>query len=47
MLLRTVTRDRDLAMATLKKHDIPLDKNLKVKSCVLCLLMLKVFIVQY
>ncbi|KAL8592659.1 hypothetical protein ACOMHN_037599 [Nucella lapillus] len=31
MLLRTVCRDRDLALATLKKHDIPLDKNIKLQ----------------
>ncbi|PVD37458.1 hypothetical protein C0Q70_00048 [Pomacea canaliculata] len=32
MLLRAVTRDHDHALATLKKHDIPLDKNLKISS---------------
>ena len=30
MMLRAVSRDRDLALATLKKHGIPLDKNIKV-----------------
>ncbi|XP_070187035.1 coiled-coil domain-containing protein 57-like isoform X2 [Littorina saxatilis] len=31
MMLRAVSRDRDIALATLKKHDIPLDKNFKLQ----------------
>ena len=36
MLVRAVSRDRDLALATLKKHGIPLDKNIQVKACPGC-----------